>query len=87
MAAVLKLNLLRRGKNYSLPLDTIVVQDRKSIQCVAGIIGAELSKVDLSTNNIFLECAVFKNHSHHAISCKPVVFFKNRSMYCDKNCT
>ena len=51
------------GKNYSLPLDTIVVQDRKSIQCVAGIIGAELSKVDLSTNNIFLECAVFDHIS------------------------
>lgn len=46
-------------KEYILSENDVVVADEKNIQALAGIIGGELSKCDLSTTNILLESAVW----------------------------
>lgn len=48
------------GKSYILPANITVVADNTKILAIAGVIGGELSKVDIDTKNILIEVANFK---------------------------
>ncbi len=47
------------GKEHSLPAGITVIADSEKVLSIAGIIGGELSKVDISTKNIIVEVANF----------------------------
>ncbi len=51
------------GKEYSLKENDIVIADDEKVVAIAGIIGAENSKVDGSTVNVLLEAANFNPSS------------------------
>lgn len=51
------------GKEYVLNMSDIVIADDKKICALAGIIGGDESKCDLTTKNILLEVAVFDKQS------------------------
>lgn len=47
------------GAQYNLLEGLLVIADDEKIACVAGVMGGELTKVDLQTKNILIEVAVF----------------------------
>ena len=51
------------GKNYNLTNDMVVISDDLKIQAIGGIMGGEESSCTESTNNVFLEVALFDPES------------------------
>lgn len=47
------------GKEYMLPAGLLVVVDDEKVCAVAGVMGGELTKVEVNTKNIFVETATF----------------------------
>lgn len=47
------------NKEYELSAGDLVINDSKSVQCLAGIIGADVSACDMSTTTIIIEAANF----------------------------
>ena len=55
--------VLLDGKEVSLNSDNLVIADAKQVLALAGVMGGNNSAVQLSTKNIFLECAYFNSLS------------------------
>lgn len=68
------------GNKYKTDSKTLLVSDHKKPVCIAGVIGGENSKTEISTNNILLEAACFKKeivaYTSQKLNCKTQSSFR-----------